>query len=153
MDAEPSFKNAKAWSDFIGFHVRMSFIMVLALVGLMPAIVAFMLAFDGGPTYSGSDHLIEIGFFLFMMALALVTFWKIIRVVFRFFTRKGWGRVVAVALAIVVLAAEASLTAVILRATYLQALGLNAVERKDADRIGREMWESFWKGPTARNAR
>ncbi|RST86169.1 hypothetical protein EJC49_12160 [Aquibium carbonis] len=123
--------------------------MALALVALMPAIVAFMIAFDTGSDYSAGDHLLEIGFFLVMMTLALVMFWKIARVVFRYFTTNGWSRAISLALGIVVLVAEGFLAVVILRTTYLQALSLNAVERKDADRIGREIWRSIHKGYAA----
>ena len=149
MDKEPCFRNAKAWSDFIGFHVRMSFLMVLALVALMPAIVAYMIAFDTGTGYSPREHLLEIAFFLFMMALALAMFWKIVRVVFRYFAMNRWNRALTVALGTVVLLAEGFLAVVILRTTYLQALGLHDVERKDADRIGREIWRSVHKGSAA----
>lgn len=146
MDQEQVFRSAKNWSDFVGFHVRMSFLMVLALVGLMPAIVRFMIAFDAGQDYSVQDHLVEVAFFLFMMALALVMFWKIIRVVFRYVSGRGWSRPIAAAVVALVLAAEGFLTIVILRTTYLQALNLNAIEREHADRIGEEIWRAIRRG-------
>lgn len=145
LDNDPIFKDAKAWSDFIGFHVRMSFLMAIAWVALMPAVVEFMISFDRKLPYSPLNFVVEIVVFLGAMALALVMLRKISRVVAVYLRRAISATAIANILTAAVLVVEVFLALVLMRLSYLQILRIYNVSASEADRIGRAMVEPFFR--------
>lgn len=140
---DEAMKAAKSWSDFLGFHVRISFVFLISLVALLPAIVAFMLAFDGDGEYDVRQFWLEILVFLFSLSLAGVMLWKIAWVVFSYFRARNLGFAGSALLTATIVAVDLFMAVVIFRASYTQALNLHHIPLAEADRIGREILKSY----------
>ena len=68
------FERAKAFSDYLGFHIRLSLFGIFGLFALAIPVSRMLAERTGGPAFSPTDHLLEfaIAFFCFSMSLAML---------------------------------------------------------------------------------
>lgn len=84
IDAEPEFKKAKAFSDFIAFHVRIQFIFIIAFLVAAPVIVDLNGALRDNTSFSSTAGFVDK---IAIVVLLLSAFWMCylaLKVVWRF---------------------------------------------------------------------
>ena len=85
MTREESFARAKAFSDFIGFHVRCVFLIGIAWFGLAPHMSRMYVALKADGEFVATPLRLEVLTFFFLYGFALAMFGFILVTVYRHF--------------------------------------------------------------------
>lgn len=64
------FERSKAFSDYLGFHIRATFFLLIGMFALVIPASALLAEANGGPAYRVSEHLLEISVMLFCFSLS-----------------------------------------------------------------------------------
>ncbi|WP_394688173.1 hypothetical protein [Hoeflea sp.] len=82
------FERAKAFSDYLGFHIRLAFFGIVGVFALAIPVSRMISELSGGPPYRPTDHFLELTVMAFCFSLSAVMLYHIFgvgRTYFRYY--------------------------------------------------------------------